>query len=187
MADPSDHRIQSRKFHVTVTKHCSGVVPDCHGVTQNGSGSSSVTSPALVLVETPNESVCGGTVVSTKMKASSLSSPPTTPTQVTKQPPLFPLEGNHSNPEQPDERTRSLPSPLDTGQRFSLSSSKPPLTPISAPISTSRRDPHRTTTEQVLRGWWIILSTAGTLTWWWCVSVCGAGVSGSDTAVLLDT
>ncbi|KAI4871879.1 hypothetical protein NFI96_020464, partial [Prochilodus magdalenae] len=38
-----------------------------HGVTQNGSGSSSVTSPALVLVETPNESVCGGTVVSTKM------------------------------------------------------------------------------------------------------------------------
>ncbi|KAI4896857.1 hypothetical protein NFI96_016909, partial [Prochilodus magdalenae] len=44
-----------------------GVVPDCHGVTQNGSGSSSVTSPALVLVETPNESVCGGTVVSTEM------------------------------------------------------------------------------------------------------------------------
>ncbi|KAI4902968.1 hypothetical protein NFI96_012727, partial [Prochilodus magdalenae] len=36
---------------------------DCHGVTQNGSGSSSVTSPALVLVETPNESVCGGTEV----------------------------------------------------------------------------------------------------------------------------
>ncbi|KAI4880991.1 hypothetical protein NFI96_012558 [Prochilodus magdalenae] len=40
---------------------------DCHGGTQNGSGSSSVTSPALVLVETPNESVCGGTVVSTEM------------------------------------------------------------------------------------------------------------------------
>ncbi|KAI4888137.1 hypothetical protein NFI96_024438 [Prochilodus magdalenae] len=55
------------QHHVTVTKDCSGVVPDCHGVTQNGSGSSSVTSPALVLVETPNESVCGGTVVSTKM------------------------------------------------------------------------------------------------------------------------
>ncbi|KAI4896486.1 hypothetical protein NFI96_018652 [Prochilodus magdalenae] len=57
--------------HVTVTKDCSGVVPDCHGVTQNGSGSSSVTSPALVLVETPNESVCGGTVVSTKMSVGS--------------------------------------------------------------------------------------------------------------------
>ncbi|KAI4874601.1 hypothetical protein NFI96_007483 [Prochilodus magdalenae] len=37
---------------------------------QNGSGSSSVTSPALVLVETPNESVCGGTVVSTEMNGS---------------------------------------------------------------------------------------------------------------------
>ncbi|KAI4888879.1 hypothetical protein NFI96_018541 [Prochilodus magdalenae] len=44
-----------------------GVMLDCHGVAQNGSGSSSVTSPALVLVETPNESVCGGTVVSTEM------------------------------------------------------------------------------------------------------------------------
>ncbi|KAI4899014.1 hypothetical protein NFI96_002524 [Prochilodus magdalenae] len=50
-----------------VPTDCSGVIPDCHGGTQNGSGSSSVTSPALVLVETPNESVCGGTVVSTKM------------------------------------------------------------------------------------------------------------------------
>ncbi|KAI4896429.1 hypothetical protein NFI96_006936 [Prochilodus magdalenae] len=36
----------------TAAKDCSGVVPDCHGVTQNGSGSSSVTSPAFVLVET---------------------------------------------------------------------------------------------------------------------------------------
>ncbi|KAI4902842.1 hypothetical protein NFI96_006870 [Prochilodus magdalenae] len=52
-------------------KACSGVVPDCHGVTQNGSGSSSVTSPALVLVETTNESVCGGTVFSTKMNGAS--------------------------------------------------------------------------------------------------------------------
>ncbi|KAI4904612.1 hypothetical protein NFI96_005737, partial [Prochilodus magdalenae] len=49
------------------TNGCDGVVPDCHGVTQNGSGSSSGTSPALVLVEVTNESVCGGTVVSTKM------------------------------------------------------------------------------------------------------------------------
>ncbi|KAI4892683.1 hypothetical protein NFI96_002009 [Prochilodus magdalenae] len=57
------------QHHVTVTKDCSGVVPDCHGVTQNGSGSSSVTSPALVLVETPDESVCGGTVVSTEINS----------------------------------------------------------------------------------------------------------------------
>ncbi|KAI4883571.1 hypothetical protein NFI96_017863, partial [Prochilodus magdalenae] len=49
------------------TAYCYNTEGDCHGVTQNGSGSSSVTSPALVLVETPNESVCGGTVVSTKM------------------------------------------------------------------------------------------------------------------------
>ncbi|KAI4894450.1 hypothetical protein NFI96_023815 [Prochilodus magdalenae] len=34
----------------------------------------------------------------------------------------------------------------------------------------SDEDPHRTTTEQVVCGWWIILSTAGTLTWWrWTV------------------
>ncbi|KAI4877038.1 hypothetical protein NFI96_033531 [Prochilodus magdalenae] len=43
--------------------------PDCHGVTQNGSGSSSVTSPALVFVETTGKSMCGGTVVSTKMNS----------------------------------------------------------------------------------------------------------------------
>ncbi|KAI4879889.1 hypothetical protein NFI96_002017, partial [Prochilodus magdalenae] len=44
-----------------------GVVPDCHGVTQNGSGSSSVTSPTFVLVKMTNISVCGGTMVSAKM------------------------------------------------------------------------------------------------------------------------
>ncbi|KAI4884123.1 hypothetical protein NFI96_003522 [Prochilodus magdalenae] len=43
-------------------------------------------------------------------------------------------------------------------------------------LEKANQDPHRTTTEQVVCGWWIILSTAGTLTWWWCVSVCGAGV-----------
>uniref|UniRef100_A0AAR2KV91 RAP1A, member of RAS oncogene family b n=1 Tax=Pygocentrus nattereri TaxID=42514 RepID=A0AAR2KV91_PYGNA len=46
--------------------------------------------------------------------------------------------------------------------------------------------PPWTLTEQELFGWWVILSTAVTLTWWWCVSVCCAGVSGSDTAVLLE-
>ncbi|KAI4876734.1 hypothetical protein NFI96_010225 [Prochilodus magdalenae] len=62
-----DYKIQDYTNLECYAKDCSGAVPDCHGVTQNGSGSSSVTSPALVLVETPNESVCGGTVVSTKM------------------------------------------------------------------------------------------------------------------------
>ncbi|KAI4903589.1 hypothetical protein NFI96_001060 [Prochilodus magdalenae] len=63
----------------TFDLYCSGVVPDCHGVTQNGSGSSSVTSPALVLVEMPNEPVCGGTVVSTKMDGLVSTSTPTAP------------------------------------------------------------------------------------------------------------
>ncbi|KAI4904442.1 hypothetical protein NFI96_009888 [Prochilodus magdalenae] len=44
-----------------------GVGPDCHGVTQEGTGSSSATSPADV--ETTNKSVCGGIVVSVKMNA----------------------------------------------------------------------------------------------------------------------
>ena len=35
------------------------------------------------------------------------------------------------------------------------------------------QDPQRTTTEQVLCGWWVILHTAVTLTWWWCVCVLG--------------
>ncbi|KAI4895335.1 hypothetical protein NFI96_000692 [Prochilodus magdalenae] len=43
-----------------------GVMPDCDAVTQNGCWPSSVTSPAFVLVETTNESVGGGTVVSAK-------------------------------------------------------------------------------------------------------------------------
>ncbi|XP_066502927.1 5'-AMP-activated protein kinase subunit gamma-2a isoform X2 [Hoplias malabaricus] len=70
-------------------------------------------------------------------KASSLSSPPTTPTQVTKQPPPLPLEVSRSDPEQLEQRLRSFSSPLDTGQRFSLPSAKPPLTLTSTPISTS--------------------------------------------------
>ncbi|KAI4894731.1 hypothetical protein NFI96_019371 [Prochilodus magdalenae] len=65
------------QHHINIPKDCNGVVPDCHAVTQNSSGSSPVMSPALVLVETTNESVCGGTVVSTKMKG--LLSPVTRP------------------------------------------------------------------------------------------------------------
>uniref|UniRef100_A0A8B9L9T9 Protein kinase AMP-activated non-catalytic subunit gamma 2 n=1 Tax=Astyanax mexicanus TaxID=7994 RepID=A0A8B9L9T9_ASTMX len=75
---------------------------------------------------------------SSTRKASSLSSPPTTPTQAIKQPPPFPLEVSRSDPEQPEERLRSLSSPLDTGQRFSLPSTKPPQIPSSTLISTSR-------------------------------------------------
>ncbi|KAI4905773.1 hypothetical protein NFI96_027782, partial [Prochilodus magdalenae] len=49
------------QHHASITKDCNGVLPDSHGVTQNCSGSSSVTSAAFVLVDTTNESVCGGT------------------------------------------------------------------------------------------------------------------------------
>uniref|UniRef100_A0AAY4CR96 CBS domain-containing protein n=1 Tax=Denticeps clupeoides TaxID=299321 RepID=A0AAY4CR96_9TELE len=78
-------------------------------------------------------------------KASSVTSPPTTPpTHVTK--PAFPGKTSRRQPERQDERTRPLSSPPDTGQQLSpppcssssFSSSKPPLTPSSAPISTSR-------------------------------------------------
>ncbi|XP_028822142.1 5'-AMP-activated protein kinase subunit gamma-1-like isoform X4 [Denticeps clupeoides] len=80
--------------------------------------------------------------------ASSVTSPPTTPpTHVTK--PAFPGKTSRRQPERQDERTRPLSSPPDTGQQLSpppcssssFSSSKPPLTPSSAPISTSRLVP----------------------------------------------
>ncbi|KAI7809376.1 5'-AMP-activated protein kinase subunit gamma-1 isoform X2 [Triplophysa rosa] len=61
-------------------------------------------------------------------KGSGLSTPPNTPTQ-SPVPPVFPME-NPSPPERVEERrTRSLSSPPDTGQRFSLtpSSTKPPI------------------------------------------------------------
>ncbi|XP_012819786.1 5'-AMP-activated protein kinase subunit gamma-2 isoform X1 [Xenopus tropicalis] len=52
-------------------------------------------------------------------KASGLSSSPSTPTQVTKQP-TFPLESYKHEPERLEARLRSYSSPPDTGQRFSL-------------------------------------------------------------------
>ncbi|PIO30780.1 hypothetical protein AB205_0040020 [Aquarana catesbeiana] len=51
--------------------------------------------------------------------ASGLSSSPSTPTQVTKQP-NFPLESYKHEPERLEARLRSFSSPPDTGQRFSL-------------------------------------------------------------------
>ncbi|XP_068002066.1 5'-AMP-activated protein kinase subunit gamma-2 isoform X2 [Melanerpes formicivorus] len=71
--------------------------------------------------------------------ASGLSSSPSTPTQVTKQP-TFPLESYKHEPERLETRIHCS-SPLDTGQRFSLlpsqSAAKPPImTP--APCATSK-------------------------------------------------
>ncbi|MCI4391434.1 hypothetical protein PGIGA_G00134360 [Pangasianodon gigas] len=70
-------------------------------------------------------------------KVSGISSPPTTPTQLTKPSPPFPVEENRNLPMRQEERLRSLSSPPDTGQHFSLPSAKPPLTTSSAPITTS--------------------------------------------------
>ncbi|KAM9387123.1 5'-AMP-activated protein kinase subunit gamma-2 isoform 2-T2 [Phaethornis superciliosus] len=71
--------------------------------------------------------------------ASGLSSSPSTPTQVTKQP-TFPLESYKHEPERLETRIHCS-SPLDTGQRFSVppsqSAAKPPImTP--APCATSK-------------------------------------------------
>ncbi|KAK7158867.1 hypothetical protein R3I94_005258 [Phoxinus phoxinus] len=61
-------------------------------------------------------------------KSSGLSTPPTTPTQ-SPVPPVFPMETPSPTERVEERRTRSLSSPPDTGQRFSLSTSttKPPI------------------------------------------------------------
>ncbi|GAA6090377.1 5'-AMP-activated protein kinase subunit gamma-1-like isoform X1 [Tachysurus ichikawai] len=70
-------------------------------------------------------------------EASGISSPPTTPTQLNKPSPPFPLEENRDLPMHQEERLRSLSSPPDTGQHFSMPSAKPPITAFSAPVATS--------------------------------------------------
>ncbi|XP_015281830.1 PREDICTED: 5'-AMP-activated protein kinase subunit gamma-2 [Gekko japonicus] len=73
-------------------------------------------------------------------KTSGLSSSPSTPTQVTKQP-TFPLESYKHEPERLEARLHSSSSPPDTGQRFSLppgqSVAKPP-TPAPTLCTTSK-------------------------------------------------
>ncbi|XP_035597842.2 5'-AMP-activated protein kinase subunit gamma-1 isoform X5 [Oncorhynchus keta] len=82
---------------------------------------------------------------------SGISSPPSTPpTQSVKQPPAFLLEAYRSEPERPEARMRSYSSPPDTGQRFSLPCTKPPMTP-SAPISTSQSQPVDSLVETMLK------------------------------------
>ncbi|KAK9953166.1 hypothetical protein ABG768_017184 [Culter alburnus] len=66
-------------------------------------------------------------------KASGISSSPTTPTQLTKQTSAFLLEVSQN-----DTVHRSSSSPLDTGQHHSPPTAKPPPSPCSAHISTSR-------------------------------------------------
>ncbi|XP_017682006.1 5'-AMP-activated protein kinase subunit gamma-2 isoform X2 [Neopelma chrysocephalum] len=87
----------------------------------------------------PSTSPGGIKFFSRSRKTSGLSSSPSTPTQVTKQP-TFPLESYKHEPERLETRIHCS-SPPDTGQRFSLppaqSAAKPPImTP--APCATSK-------------------------------------------------
>ncbi|XP_039909634.1 5'-AMP-activated protein kinase subunit gamma-2 isoform X2 [Hirundo rustica] len=87
----------------------------------------------------PSTSPGGIKFFSRSRKTSSLSSSPSTPTQVTKQP-TFPLESYKHEPERLETRIHCS-SPPDTGQRFPLppsqSAAKPPImTP--APCATSK-------------------------------------------------
>ncbi|NWX23506.1 AAKG2 kinase, partial [Aegotheles bennettii] len=87
----------------------------------------------------PSTSPGGIKFFSRSRKTSGLSSSPSTPTQVTKQP-TFPLESYKHEPERLETRIHCS-SPLDTGQRYSLppsqSAAKPPImTP--APCATSK-------------------------------------------------
>ncbi|KAM9553697.1 5'-AMP-activated protein kinase subunit gamma-1-like isoform 5-T5 [Salvelinus alpinus] len=82
---------------------------------------------------------------------SGISSPPSTPpTQSVKQPPAFLLEAYRSEPERPEARMRSYSSPPDTGQRFSLPCTKPPMTP-STPIAISQSPPVDSLVEAMLK------------------------------------
>ncbi|XP_065442813.1 5'-AMP-activated protein kinase subunit gamma-2 isoform X10 [Chrysemys picta bellii] len=86
----------------------------------------------------PSTSPGGIKFFSRSRKTSGLSSSPSTPTQVTKQPP-FPLESYKHEPERLETRIHS--SPPDTGQRFTLpppqNAAKPP-TVMPTPCATSK-------------------------------------------------
>ncbi|XP_065687852.1 5'-AMP-activated protein kinase subunit gamma-2 isoform X3 [Patagioenas fasciata] len=87
----------------------------------------------------PSTSPGGIKFFSRSRKTSGLSSSPSTPTQVNKQP-TFPLESYKHEPERPETRIHCS-SPPDTGQRFSLppsqSAAKPPVM-APAPCATSK-------------------------------------------------
>ncbi|KAM4704781.1 5'-AMP-activated protein kinase subunit gamma-2 isoform 1-T1 [Rhinophrynus dorsalis] len=85
-------------------------------------------------------------------KASGLSSSPSTPSQVTKQP-TFPLEAYKHEPERLEARLRSFSSPPDTGQRFSVPHLPVPMTKsslVSATLSTTSKTAQGTTIEGML-------------------------------------
>ncbi|XP_066483018.1 5'-AMP-activated protein kinase subunit gamma-2 isoform X2 [Tiliqua scincoides] len=80
----------------------------------------------------PSTSPGGIKFFSRSRKTSGLSSSPSTPTQVTKQP-TFPLESYKHEPERLETRIHASSSPPDTGQRFCL----PPGQSVAKPLSSA--------------------------------------------------
>ncbi|XP_021017369.1 5'-AMP-activated protein kinase subunit gamma-2 isoform X2 [Mus caroli] len=80
----------------------------------------------------PSTSPGGIRFFSRSRKTSSVSSSPSTPTQVTKQHP-FPLESYKQEPERPESRIYASSSPPDTGQRFCLAFQSPVRPPLASP------------------------------------------------------
>ncbi|XP_036020617.1 5'-AMP-activated protein kinase subunit gamma-2 isoform X5 [Mus musculus] len=80
----------------------------------------------------PSTSPGGIRFFSRSRKTSSVSSSPSTPTQVTKQHP-FPLESYKQEPERPESRIYASSSPPDTGQRFCLAFQSPARPPLASP------------------------------------------------------
>ncbi|XP_028735344.1 5'-AMP-activated protein kinase subunit gamma-2 isoform X2 [Peromyscus leucopus] len=80
----------------------------------------------------PSTSPGGIRFFSRSRKTSSVSSSPSTPTQVTKPHP-FPLESYKQEPERLENRIYASPSPPDTGQRFCLAFQSPVRQPLASP------------------------------------------------------
>ncbi|XP_008845470.1 5'-AMP-activated protein kinase subunit gamma-2 isoform X2 [Nannospalax galili] len=80
----------------------------------------------------PSTSPGGIRFFSRSRKTSSVSSSPSTPTQVTKQHP-FPLESYKQEPERLENRIYASSSPPDTGQRFCLTFQSPTRPPLASP------------------------------------------------------
>lgn len=96
----------------------------------------------------PSTSPGGIRFFSRSRKTSSVSSSPSTPTQVTKQHP-FPLESYKQEPERLESRIYASSSPPDTGQRFCLAFQSPVRPPLASP---THHAPLRTVSLHFLPG-----------------------------------
>lgn len=112
------------------------------GLVRGKDGLLEAQSPLLCQGHTPNE-LCHFPA------ASSVSSSPSTPTQVTKQHP-FPLESYKQEPERLESRIYASSSPPDTGQRFCLAFQSPVRPPLASP---THHAPLRTVSLHFLPGW----------------------------------